>query len=91
MKVLCTLSKISSLESSNNDERNKAISLSKELDKEKDNNNNLLLIKQNLEGKIETLLGKENEVAILNKQISELKEELNKTFEEMTFYKKKIK
>lgn len=85
------LSKISSLESSNNDERNKAISLSKELDKEKDNNNNLLLIKQNLEGKIETLLGKENEVAILNKQISELKEELNKTFEEMTFYKKKIK
>ena len=85
------LSKISSLESSNNDERNKAISLSKELDKEKENSNNLQLIKQNLEGKIEALLGKENEVAVLNKQISELKEELNKTFEEMTFYKKKIK
>ena len=67
------------------------IKLSNELDNEKIIKENLMSVKQNLETKIESLLGKENEVNILNKQLSELKNEINKNSDEIELYKKKLK
>lgn len=65
--------------------------LSNEFDNEKKIKENLISVKQTLETKLESLLGKENEIGILNKQLSELKNEINKNNDEIELYKKKLK